>query len=510
MRSFGDDDEGSFTKVRVELVREWTSRLREDDLHPYRTGPWRPNVREYDAFDLAVEGELPRDLAGVYVRNTENPLHEAIGRYHPFDGDGMLHALSLRDGVAEYRNRFVRTAGFEAERAADAPLWAGLMESPRKSLREGWGARTRLKDASSTDVVVHRGRAISSFYQCGELYEHDPRTLEPLGTSPWLEGVTPGWGVSAHTKVDEATGELLFFNYSKQAPYMHYGVVDAEGRLVHYVPVPLPGPRLPHDMAFTEHYAILCDFPLYWDPEALRVDAHAVRFHRDEPSRFAVIPRRGTPEQIRWFEADPTFVLHFVNAYEDGDAIVLDGFFEANPDPELRFDERDPKSLFRMLDMHVLGARAHRWRLDLATGRTTEGPLHDEVMEFGMIDPRRAGRPYRYTWAMTTRPGWFLFDGLVRLDVETGATQRFAFPEGVYCSEAPMAPRVAGSAEDDGWVLTYVTDMNRDASEVWVFGADDVAAGPVARVALPERICVGTHACWAGAESLAGRTRSDA
>ncbi|MEE4300700.1 MAG: carotenoid oxygenase family protein [Pseudomonadales bacterium] len=485
--------------MRVELVEEWVSGLPADDAHPYRTGPWQPNVREYDAFDLDVVGELPRELAGVYLRNTENPLHDSIGRYHPFDGDGMLHALTVADGRAEYHNRFVRTAGLEAECAAGAPLWAGLMESPRKSLRAGWGARTGLKDASSTDVVVHRGRAISSFYQCGELYESDPRTLAPLGRCAWTGGLTPGWGVSAHTKVDEATGELLFFNYSKEAPYMHYGVVDAQGRLVHYVPVPLPGPRLPHDMAFTEHYAILCDFPLFWDPEALKAGAHAVRFHRDMPSRFAVIPRRGTPQEIRWFEAEPTFVLHFTNAYEDGRSIVLDGFFEANPDPELRPDPAEPRSLFRMLDMHVIGARPHRWRLDLDSGAVTEAPLHDGVLEFGMIDPRRAGRPYRYTWAMTTKPGWFLFDGLVRLDVERGETQRFAFPEGVYCSEAPMAPRPGGSAEDDGWVLTYVTDMNRDASEVWVFDAAEVARGPVARVALPERICVGTHSCWAPA-----------
>lgn len=490
--------------MRVELVKEWVSGLPADDAHPYRTGPWKPDVREYDAFDLEVVGEVPRDLAGVYLRNTENPLHGAIGRYHPFDGDGMLHALSLADGRAEYHNRFLRTAGFEAECAAGGPLWAGLMESPKKSLRPGWGARTGLKDASSTDVVVHGGRALSSFYQCGDLYESDPRTLEPLGRAAWTEGVTPGWGVSAHTKVDEATGELLFFNYSKEAPYMHYGVVDAQGELVHYVPIPLPGPRLPHDMAFTEHYAILCDFPLFWDPEALKAGAHAVRFRRDMPSRFAVIPRRGTPEQIRWFEAEPTFVLHFVNAYEEGDSIVLDGFFEENPDPELRPDPADPRSLFRMLDMHVLGARPHRWRLDLASGAVTEAPLHDDVMEFGMIDPRRAGRPHRYTWAMTTKPGWFLFDGLVRLDVERGETQRFAFPEGVYCSEAPMAPRPGGVAEDDGWVLSYVTDMNRDASEVWIFDASDVARGPVARIALPERICVGTHSCWADATRLGG------
>ena len=89
------------------------------------------------------------------------------------------------------------------------------------------------------------------------------------------------------------TGELLFFNYSKQAPYMHFGVVDANDTLVHYVPVELPGPRLPHDMAFTEHYAIVNDFPLFWDPELLAQGKHKVVYRPELPSRFGIVPRRG-------------------------------------------------------------------------------------------------------------------------------------------------------------------------------------------------------------------------
>ena len=198
--------------------------------------------------------------------------------------------------------------------------------------------------------MVHGGVAATSFYQCGDIYEMNPRTLEPLGKAPWLNDITPGWGVSAHTKVDEATGEMLFFNYSKEAPYMHYGVVNAERELEHYVPIELPGPRLPHDMAFTENFAILNDLPFYWDPEALKVNAHAVRFYRDQPSRFAILPRRGGPEDIRWFEAKPTFVLHWINAYEEGDEIVLDGYFQEDPAPDIKIDPQDVKSILRLID----------------------------------------------------------------------------------------------------------------------------------------------------------------
>ena len=100
--------------MKIQLVDEIRGNLSVDDEHPYRTGPWQPNTREYDAFDLDVVGELPHDLTGVYLRNTENPLHEAIGRYHPFDGDGMLHSISFDSGKVDYRNRYVRTDGFNA------------------------------------------------------------------------------------------------------------------------------------------------------------------------------------------------------------------------------------------------------------------------------------------------------------------------------------------------------------------------------------------------------------
>ena len=489
----------------VEIVGRFLSTLPEDDDHPYRTGPWRPQTTEWRADDLvAVEGEIPAYHDGIYLRNTENPLHPALKTYHPFDGDGMLHIVGFRDGKAFYRNRFVRTEAFEAEQRAGGPLWPGLAE-PLSLARtdRGWGARTMLKDASSTDVVLHRGTALTSFYQCGDLYRIDPYTGETRGKETWNGAFPFGWGVSAHPKVDERTGEMLFFNYGKSAPYLHYGVVDANNDLVHYVDVPLPGPRLPHDMAFTRNYAILNDFPLFWDPDLLQRDLHVARFHRDMPSRFAVLPRRGgsRTEHIRWFEADPTFVLHFTNAYEDGDEIVLDGFYQGDPEPADNGSGSKWQRAFRFLALDRMQARLHRWRLNLITGAVTEEPLSESISEFGMINAAHGGEPYRYAYAATGKPGWFLFDGLIRHDVQTGAEERISFGEGVYGSETAMAPRVGSRAEDDGYLVTFTTDMNADASYCLVFDAARLTDGPVCKLQLPERICSGTHSTWvAGAE----------
>jgi carotenoid cleavage dioxygenase-like enzyme len=483
--------------MNVRVVNRFESRLPADDDHPYRTGAHRPTTTEFDAEGLdVIAGELPADLEGVYLRNTENPLLPSLGRYHPFDGDGMIHAVHFHDGTADYRNRFVRTKGLAAELAAGEPLWAGIVEPPSLSKRDGWGARTRMKDAASTDVVVHRGLALATFFQCGDAYQLDPVTLEDRGVAPWTRRFASDVGVSAHTKVDERTGELIFFDYGTEAPFLHFGSLSPEGEVTRYAAVPLPGPRLPHDIAFTKRYVILNDLPLFWDPAGLARGEYRARFFPDLPSRFAIVPRAGDAA-VRWFEAEPTYVLHWVNAYEEGNEVVLEGFHQASPLPTPQPGDGRYGILQRSLDMHAMGTRLHRWRFDLQTGRTREEALDDQCAEFPMIHGAYGGVRHRYAYAMIGEPGWFLFSGLVRYDMEAGTQQRYAFPKGVFASESPFAPRSAGKGEDDGYLVTFVSDVGNDSSECQIFDARDVARGPITRLRLPERIASGTHAYWA-------------
>jgi carotenoid cleavage dioxygenase len=467
--------------------------------HPYLNGAWTPQHAEVTATDLdVIEGRIPDDIDGIYLRNTENQLHQPLGRYHPFDGDGMIHQIDFSGGKASYRNRFIRTRCFQAEQDAGGSLWGGLMDKSSLSKRPGFGAHGSLKDSSSTDIIVHAGKAVSTFYQCGEGYVLDPETLEQEGVASWV----PLDGISAHPKVDQRTGELLFFNYSKHAPYMHYGVVDRSGRLAHYVPIPLPGPRLPHDMMFTQNWSILCDFPLFWDEELLKRNVHVTRLHEGLASRFALIPRYGQPEDIRWFEADPTFVLHFINAFEDGDQVVLDGYFEEDPYPPPLENADGYGHMMAYVDEHSFKPKLHRWRFNLADGTTREERLDDRILEFGMMNQRYLGLPYRYAYSTTSKPGWFLFNGFVKHDMVTGESWSVELPEGRYGSEAPFAPRVCAVDEDDGYLVSFVTDENRGTSECILIDCKRFAEGPVCRIALPHKISSGTHAHWADRSAL--------
>ncbi|GHF19374.1 apocarotenoid-15,15'-oxygenase [Kordiimonas sediminis] len=484
--------------MATKLVKEFKTTIAENN-HPYLNGAWTPMHREYDATDMEVIGTIPDDIDGVYIRNTENPVFKPLGRYHPFEGDGMLHMMHFKEGRAEYRNRFIRTNGFEEEQEAGEALWAGWTAYPVQSKRPGECVQDGLKNASSTDVIVHAGKILSTFWQCGDGYRLDPFTLEQYGVEDWA----PEDGISAHPKLDETTGELLFFNYSKKAPYMHYGVVGADNKLKHYIPVELPGPRLPHDMAFSENYAILNDFPTFWIPEALEQGLHIPTYRPEMKSRFAVVPRMGQPEDIKWFEADATYVLHWLNAYEEGDELILDGYFQGTPFPEPKPEFPAKYGLMMsFLDLHSLEARLHRWRFNLKTGETREEDLDDEVLEFGMFNQQYAGKKYRYAYSAKPKPGWFLFEGLVKHDLETGEKQHLMFGDNRYGSEAPFVPRINAQAEDDGYLVSFITDMNTNTSECILVDAQKIADGPVCRIMLPERIPSGTHATWAAGADI--------
>ena len=67
-----------------------------------------------------------------------------------------------------------------------------------------------------------------------------------------------------------------------------------------------------------------------------------------------------------------------------------------------------------------------------------------------------------------------------------------------------MALREGAVDEDDGYLITLVTDMIQNQSECLILDAKNISAGPVARIILPHRIPIGAHACWVEADRIDG------
>ncbi len=464
-------------------------------LTGYLESEHTPVADELTATDLVVQGELPRELGGLYVRNSPNPQFAPIGKYHWFDGDGMVHGLRFADGAASYMNRWVRTRGFEAERAAGKALWTGILEPLRAEALGLPGGP--VKDTANTDLVFHRGRLFALWWLSGTPYELSTKDLSTIG--PERFGGALRGGFSAHPKVDPRTGELVFFDYSiVREPTLRYGVVSAAGELVRYEPIPTPTPHILHDMAITENYSILLDFPMGWDQERLKVGKRKIAFDRAGRSRFGVLPRLGLAGDVRWFDAEPCYMYHTVNAYEEGDEIVLVGCRVRDPIPE----RQDTSGSVARLDTIELVPHLYEWRFNLTTGGTRERPLDDLATEFPRINDTIQGKKARYSYhPRIARDPALKFDGLVKYDLSGGAFAParvvWEAPPGYFVGEPSFAPRGAGghlSAEDDGWLVTFGSSVRDDASVCFVLDARDMRE--LARVELPRRIPLGFHSYW--------------
>lgn len=450
-------------------------------------------VHAEDSWDeLQVIGQVPADMNGLYVRNGPNSFYEPTWRYHAYDGDGMLHAVRFQKGRATYRNKWVKTEGLQEEQAAGHSLWRGLKETPRADTPDA-----PLKNTSNTDVKFHAGRLLTMWYRSGMPYAVDPLTLETLGRSDFDNTVDR---LSAHSRPDENTGEFMFFDYDTKPPFMRYGVVDAERKLRNLIDVPLRQAGLPHDMAITEHYSILHDFPLRPDPDALAAGRYKVRFYPDQPTRFGIIPRYGKAEDIRWFNAKPTYMLHVVNAWEEGAEVVMVG----TPYRMHLKDDGTPDSmrLEKTIHLRQRDFLLYEWRFNLKTGETTERAIDDVLnTEFPIINSAYQGRKNRWSYHVIFPQGGReepRFPGLVKYDLETGGYVAYSAGPQYFYNEAGFAPRDNPQSEDDGYLVMFVWNPKDERSEVQIFDAHggNMANGPIARVLLPRRVPHGFHATY--------------
>lgn len=462
---------------------------------PYLEGPYAPVAEEIVARDLeVVDGAIPEDLAGTFVRNGANPKFPPKGRYHWFDGDGMIHAVALEGGKASYRNRFIQTSGLVAETEAGGPLWTGILEPV-----DFMNPRGPFKNTANTDLVFHAGKLLALWWQTGIPYEVRLPDLETCGEV--LFGREHKAGIAAHPKVDPRTGEMMFMAFGMFPPYLSYGVIDAKGDLAHFVPIEsVPGPRYQHDIAITERFTILMDLPMYADPEMLKVGKSRVRFFRDKPARFGLVPRHGAGADVRWFEAEACYVYHTINAWEERNAagqdeVVMVGCRIADP---LMGDPQNPTRPHPIpsIGLQRLEPYLHEWRMNLATGKVIERRLGDVLVEFPRMDNRLLGVKSRYSFnPKVAHEPTVVFEGLVKHDFERGTDVVCQYPKGWSGGEAVVCPREGSTGEDDAYVLTFVLEHATGNSELWIWSARDFGA-PIARVKMPARVPAGYHAWW--------------
>lgn len=437
--------------------------------NPYLLGNYAPVTEETTAFDLEVTGRLPEALQGLLLRDGPNPYGPVDpSTYHWFTGDGMVHGLRIEGGrAAWYRNRWVRTPDLAARGAFPAPP-----PSPINVTIGGSGA---------VNVLAHAGRILA----CGEVglpYELTPE-LDTVGQCDFDS--TIGTNFTAHPKVDPETGELLAFGYDFGPTNLRYHRFDAAGRTVQTEVIDTPAPTMMHDFGVTATRVVFMDLPVIFDAERLG-RGMPFRWEPSNGARLGVMPRDGGNEDVVWVELEPCYVFHPLNAYDDGDRIVMDVVRHPTMFSTSRVGPDEPTA--PTLD---------RWVIDPVAGTVTETRLDDRPQEFPRLDERLVGRQHRFGYAVELpRNAAFDAAGIVKNDLVAGTSEVHHLGPGRTASEAVFVPAGPAAGEDEGWLVAPVHDAATDRSDVVVLDARDVSDPPVATVHLPVRIPYGFHGSW--------------
>lgn len=473
----------------------------------YLEGAFAPLHDEYTLTDLTVAGAIPDYLDGRYLRNGPNPVGEIDPElYHWFIGDGMVHGVRIRDGKAEwYRNRWVR-----------GPMTAHTLGEPAPKGHFGPSGI-----GANTNVLGHAGKTLALVEGGLANYELSEE-LDTVGVCDF-DGTLSG-GYTAHPKRDPETGELHAVSYSfARGNTVQYSVIGTDGRAKRTVDIEVHGSPMMHDFSLTERHVIFYDLPVTFDagivaemavPKALRVPARLLLSsligrvkipdpvtarqpnlnQRDRrmpyswnpkyPARVGVMPRDGGNADVRWFDVEPCYVFHPLNAYDspDDNTIILDVV-------------RHPK----MFDTDQLGPNEgpptlERWTVDLGDGKVREERFDDHPQEFPRLDERLVGKRHRYGYAPTVSEGAGGSDTLLKHDLIAGSTATRFFGAGKMLGEFVFHPSSPTAAEDDGVLMGYVYDQASDRSELAILDAQTLE--DVASIKIPHRVPAGFHGNW--------------
>jgi carotenoid cleavage dioxygenase-like enzyme len=445
-------------------------------------GFYEPVKQESTFTTLAVTGSIPSSLNGRYVRNGHNPPPELVKGFW-FGGQGMLHGVRLRNGRAEwYRNRFVKTPALQG-----APL-------VRKD-----GSVDLSASAAATSVFAHAGR----------IYALQEVNL-PFIVTPSLDtrGVYDFGGklrapMTAHPKIDRSTGEMLFISNSPQPPYLSYFRVSPQGEITHTEAVEGPGPSVIHDFAVTTSHAVFIDpsvtlqeksplpFPYTWNDKY--------------QAKVGIMPRDRSQGAAKFISVDPYYIFHLTNAWDDANGNIV---FEATQYDRAAWN-RSAKWINSLADHGpwvATGTRLTRWTIDPRKLEVSVKTLDELNADFPTFNQARLGKENRYTYLAAFPSGGASRHAIVKYDSHAGRAERHEFPEGQMPSEPWFVADPKGTGEDDGWLLSFVSDIRTHRSALCILDATAVARAPVAVIEIPGWIAAGVHGSWIDDKDIAEET----
>ena len=501
-----------------------------------------------------LQGTLPPDLQGAFCRNGPNPYFPVEGRYHWFDGDGMIHCIKLPgDGTAFYSNAFVDTAKLAQEKKAgyascgkfgDDKGVSGILHILLILLKKRAGVvdMSQGLGTANTALTYHAQRLLALHE--GDLPYHlriacdgilstvgrwtfggalpTSTTSFPSSSSKTKE--TRPATFTAHPKIDPMTGEMFALGYSvEHAPYLWFTRITKDGTVEADFPIPgLRGPVMMHDMAITERYVVFVDAPLFFRPEAMvKHGSLPFKYEGEQAMRLGVLDRYASSgEGVIWIDLEPGMCFHVANAWDEKERGRLVVYL-------CRFSDFSLDDFSTEISPE---AEPKLYRVDLEVGEGVRVGVQSRMTElsgdFPTVPASRVGRPTKYAYlalmkSVNSTPKFY---GVAKVDLTAtpGSEQAVkgvvTYGQGRWGGECSFVPRSHLSTisstsntgtnekevqdEDDGYLCTFVYDDAKQESEFVVYDAKSMSEVPVGRVGMGCRVPYGFHGTWLTQEQL--------